>query len=1409
SATEGGAAIVANAANGVLANDHVGADQPGTVTAVTGGTVGNPIATAYGTLTLNSDGSYVYTPKASVPDGTVDSFTYTMKDADGDTSQAVLSFTFSGDNNHATAGVSATLVDEDDLATGNHDTALGDDTPSAQPGTLTHNYGADGAGHIALVSGSETVNGTTYTYTANGAGTQIIASAGGVNVFQVDLTNAVTGTYTVTLLSPVQHPIAGTEDNLAFNLSYKVYDADDTAATAATGTLTVTVDDDIPVAVNDGQSATEGGAAIVANAANGVLANDHVGADQPGTVTAVTGGTVGNPIATAYGTLTLNSDGSYVYTPKASVPDGTVDSFTYTMKDADGDTSQAVLSFTFSGDNNHATAGVSATLVDEDDLATGNHDTALGDDTPSAQPGTLTHNYGADGAGHIALVSGSETVNGTTYTYTANGAGTQIIASAGGVNVFQVDLTNAVTGTYTVTLLSPVQHPIAGTEDNLAFNLSYKVYDADDTAATAATGTLTVTVDDDIPVAKVVTATPVLDDDAQTLFTGNPGGTSDVADAKVLSGGAGSLFTVGADGLKALSFAGPNVMAIYKTPSGLAAQEGVQYATTTNAGHTILTATGVISGSTVFVLDVAPDGSYAFTLSEPLVHPTVGTTEETMNVTIGFTVTDGDSDAATGSLTVQVNDDTPTFTHITNGIVANQDNNVVVGTHNLAFGADGEQSIEITPLTNISGLTYLPVVHNADGSADLIAQAGGSNFFDLKINADGTYKFTLIESRPVANQTFDFSGVSGGASTIQFTLGDATFKAVDTNNNGSIGSTEELKPTSNGFGVQNGNLDVGEQFQVNFATAIDKLNFFVEHEAAGAFTMTWTTNTGQSGTATTSVDGLLTIDPTGDFTSITFTVTEGKAKFDNFGYSKLILPSDQTFNFSVSGVDGDGDHSASQTLSITALGEHPAGTPINGTAGDDAITGTSGSDTINGLAGADTMTGGAGADSFIIGTGESTPVIGGSGNAGTISGYDIITDFVAGTDKLTLPGTLVAATAGLVDGAGDSVLTIGGDTVESHSVTNGIASFFGTDAGASPLAITTTSGVAAAVQYLMGTDIGNAGATLAFTATISGVNHTYVYTQTTASAGVGALVDLQGVTVANLNTLIGGSVDPVILDLNHNGFTFSDVSHGVQFDMNGDGTKEQLAWNTSKDGMLAVDLNHDGKINDGTELFTPNFGGGHFASGAAALTSLDSNHDGVIDHNDAAFSSLLIWKDANANGTSDAGELSSLADNGVASISTAAHPAVGEIDGQALTGNGTFQMTDGTSGNYIEVELDTSLVAPAQPSVASDGTRTFAIGSLEVADLIADFHDGANGDKIDLSSLLKGLAGVTDLEAGGFVEISQSLANAANAEVKVDTNGGGDNYHTVAVLENYTFHSAAEAVKILYDDSHGTKTDVA
>ncbi|WP_246679305.1 DUF5801 repeats-in-toxin domain-containing protein [Mesorhizobium sp. B1-1-6] len=493
-----------------------------------------------------------------------------------------------------------------------------------------------------------------------------------------------------------------------------------------------------------------------------------------------------------------------------------------------------------------------------------------------------------------------------------------------------------------------------------------------------------------------------------------------------------------------------------------------------------------------------------------------------------------------------------------------------------------------------------------------------------------------------------------------------------------------------------------------------------------------------------------------------------------------------------------------ETIQLTSaatlnLSNQTEGFKIIGSSGIDTIIGGAGADTINAAGGNDTLTGNGGTDQFRLAT-----------NSGT----DAITDFQTGVDKI---GFLDTGSTG--SGSVDFANTIGSSAGTALNSSDFVTrSNVDSIVGADDTKVILISSAQTTAQ-ITGDTGGNNSQNSYIVVFNSTTSHGEVWFDTDWDNSPGRIqvASLNNITsLAQLTALTASdfvaynsTVDPIILDLNHNGFTFSDLSHGVQFDINGDGAKDQIAWNTSNDGMLAMDLNHDGKIDDGKELFTPSFGGGNFASGAAALASLDGNHDGLIDHNDAAFSSLLIWKDANTNGISDAGELSHLADNGIVSISTAASPAVGEIDGQTVTGNGTFQMADGTTGNYVEVELDTSLGAPAQPTVASDGTKTFAIGSLEVTDLIADFHDGAKGDQIDLTALLKGLAGVTDLEAGGFVEIAQSSANAANAEVKVDTNGGGDNYHTVAVLENYTFHSAAEAVKILYDDSHGTKQDVA
>ena len=112
---------------------------------------------------------------------------------------------------------------------------------------------------------------------------------------------------------------------------------------------------------------------------------------------------------------------------------------------------------------------------------------------------------------------------------------------------------------------------------------------------------------------------------------------------------------------------------------------------------------------------------------------------------------------------------------------------------------------------------------------------------------------------------------------------------------------------------------------------------------------------------------------------------------------------------------------------------------------------------------------------------------------------------------------------------------------------------------------------------------------------------------------------------------------------------------------------DHVAWTANGgDGILALDVDHSGKIESGNELFTPNFNGGHFADGIAALASLDGNHDGKIDSQDQAFGELVVWQDANHNGISETGELAKLSDLGIKSIDLATTPGALRSTGRIL-----------------------------------------------------------------------------------------------------------------------------------------------
>lgn len=129
--------------------------------------------------------------------------------------------------------------------------------------------------------------------------------------------------------------------------------------------------------------------------------------------------------------------------------------------------------------------------------------------------------------------------------------------------------------------------------------------------------------------------------------------------------------------------------------------------------------------------------------------------------------------------------------------------------------------------------------------------------------------------------------------------------------------------------------------------------------------------------------------------------------------------------------------------------------------------------------------------------------------------------------------------------------------------------------------------------------------------------------------------------------------DPLIIDLGDNDIDLTDVEKGVYFDLDNNGFAEKTAWIGVEDGFLALDINENGIIDNGSELFGDKFimpNGNVSRTGFEALTSLDENNDGIINADDTVFENLCIWIDADHDGETDEGELVSLAEYGIESI---------------------------------------------------------------------------------------------------------------------------------------------------------------
>lgn len=158
--------------------------------------------------------------------------------------------------------------------------------------------------------------------------------------------------------------------------------------------------------------------------------------------------------------------------------------------------------------------------------------------------------------------------------------------------------------------------------------------------------------------------------------------------------------------------------------------------------------------------------------------------------------------------------------------------------------------------------------------------------------------------------------------------------------------------------------------------------------------------------------------------------------------------------------------------------------------------------------------------------------------------------------------------------------------------------------------------------------------------------------------------------------------DPLVIKLNDAPDTISDQTW--YFDIDGDGIKEEISQLAKGNGFLALDLNDNGIIDDGSELFGTKSG-----NGFKDLAAYDEDGNGWIDENDAIYSKLKIWvKDDAGNdkliglGEADIGAIY------LGSASTAFSHKSSDNETQAVVRETGFYLHESTGAAGIVQQID-------------------------------------------------------------------------------------------------------------------------
>ena len=886
--TEDGTALEGNVITGGSSNsadvaDSLGADatqvtgvsKGSSTTEQTDNVGGTGLAGDYGTLILNSDGSYSYTVDPNnatvnaLKDGgkLTETFSYTIKDADGDWSTTTLTITINGhtdglpsitpnDQNGSSVGGQITVY-ESGLSTGSNASAASE----SASGTIQINAG-DGLSSINI--GGQTFSLSQLQSLSSSNPSAAINVAGGTIVLNGFTANSSVGgiptsgslSYTYTLNNAQTHSAVGNDGLLLSGIPLSVTDA---GGVTTTGSLVVQVIDDVPTAVADTGSLSEGGVLSVL-AADGVLKNDTAGADgwvNTGAVVGVVSGDtatnsaggVGGRIDGQYGYITLNADGSYTYVSTAdAVTADAQDVFTYTVRDADGDLTHSTLTINVA--NVNLTPAPISKTVNESGLAGG---------STAGTGHTVTDTVNLPSEVKAVPVTNGSTQYGT----------------------FSIDED----GRYTYTLTKP------SNGDNVEDTFSYTTKDAQ---GNSTTNTVTITIIDDAPVAKPDTNS-ITEDSVPNPVSGN-----------VLTGGVSSGDTADTQG------------------ADKANVSGVQAGTVASGEHVANGALNTAVNGEYGTLILRADGSYTYQLNNNNTDVNALKDNQSLQDVFSYTITDGDGDKSTATITITINGHTDGAPNV----VITDHNGSALGANSIAENATTPVQGEFT-VNAADGLKSITI----GGTTILTSELLGLSPTTPKtiIGTQGT--LTLTDYDPVTGKvsySYQQSGTSKNHSGGDSSVSDSFPIIVTDNANESSAATNlvilitdtapEAKAdtgtvTEDGTALEGNVITGGSSNSADVADSLGADATQVTGVSKGSSTTEQTDNVGGTGLA--GDYGTLILNSDGSYS---YTVDPNNATVNALKDGGKLT---ETFSYTIK--DADGDWSTT-TLTITING-HTDGLP--------------------------------------------------------------------------------------------------------------------------------------------------------------------------------------------------------------------------------------------------------------------------------------------------------------------------------------------------------------------------------------------------------------------------------------------------------------------------------------------------